>query len=70
MAFPPEHEIHRRRLSRNVGLGLVLGAFVVLMFALTIVKVGQGDTGHAGDAKKNTGVFVDPAAPKSGTTAP
>ena len=70
MAFQPEHELHRRRLGRNVGLGLVLGGFAALMFALTIVKVGQGDMPHAKDAKKNTGVFVDPAAPKTGATQP
>jgi hypothetical protein len=39
MAIAREHELHRRRLSRNIGLGLVLAAFVVLVFALTIVKV-------------------------------
>lgn len=31
--------MHRRRFSRNLGLGLVLGTFVVLVFALTLVKV-------------------------------
>lgn len=31
--------MHRRRFSRNLGLGLVLAAFVVLMLALTVVKV-------------------------------
>ena len=36
-----EHELHtRRRFSRNVGLGLALGAFVVhRMLGLTVVKV-------------------------------
>ena len=37
-----EHEIHRRRLGRNLGLGVVLVAFVVLIFGLTVVKVSQG----------------------------
>lgn len=49
MTFRPEHEIHRRRLGRNLGVGLVLGAFVVLMFALSIVKITEGDLMHAGD---------------------
>ncbi len=49
MVFPPEHEIHRRRFSRNLGLGLVLAAFVALVFALTVVKVTRGDRMHAGD---------------------
>lgn len=41
MSFQPEHEIHKRRLGRNLGLGLALLLFVVLVFALTIVKVGE-----------------------------
>ncbi len=43
MAFRPEHEMHRRRFSRNLGLGLVLAGFVALVFALTVVKVTRGD---------------------------
>ena len=43
MAFRPEHELHKRRFGRNLGLGLTLAAFVVLVFALTVVKVKRGD---------------------------
>ena len=43
MAFRPEHELHKRRFGRNLGLGLTLAAFVVLVFALTLVKVKRGD---------------------------
>jgi hypothetical protein len=43
MAFRPEHELHRRRFGRNLGLGLTLVAFVALVFALTVVKVKRGD---------------------------
>ena len=43
MTFRPEHELHKRRFSRNLGVGLTLGAFVVLVFALTVVKVKRGD---------------------------
>jgi hypothetical protein len=35
-----EHELHHRRLSRNVGLGVVLLLFVALVFGLTVAKVG------------------------------
>lgn len=38
-----EHEIHQRRKGRNVGVGLMLVAFVVLILALTFVKVTGGD---------------------------
>jgi len=37
------HEIHERRKSRNVGLGLTLAGFVVVVLALTVVKVTRGD---------------------------
>ena len=43
MAFRPQHELHTRRFSRNLGLGLTLVAFVALVFALTVVKVTRGD---------------------------
>jgi hypothetical protein len=39
MALRVEHEVHRRRLGRNVGLGLVLVALVAIVFGLTVVKV-------------------------------
>ncbi|TGD42702.1 hypothetical protein EEB11_13285 [Pseudotabrizicola sediminis] len=49
MSFRPDHELHQRRLSRNVGLGVTLVAFVVLVFALTVVKVTRGDPMQAFD---------------------
>lgn len=42
MVLRVEHELHRRRFSRNLGLGLTLAAFVVLVFALTVVKISNG----------------------------
>jgi hypothetical protein len=41
--FRPDSQMHRARLSRNLGLGAVLAGFVVLVFALTVVKVTRGD---------------------------
>ncbi|MFN0114015.1 MAG: hypothetical protein ACKVPY_04985 [Paracoccaceae bacterium] len=41
-----EHELHRRRWSRNLGLGLVLGAFVLLIFGLTVEKISHLDQGQ------------------------
>jgi len=38
-SFAPEHEMHRRRFSRNVGVGIVLALFIGLVFGLTVVKV-------------------------------
>ncbi len=37
------HEIHKRRLSRNVGVGLTLLGMVAVVFGLTVVKVTRGD---------------------------
>lgn len=51
MAFPPPHEIYKRRFGRNLGLGLTLVAFVFLVFGLTVVKVTRGDPMQAFDHK-------------------
>ncbi|MDJ1006972.1 MAG: hypothetical protein QNJ13_04030 [Paracoccaceae bacterium] len=39
MAIRATHELHERRLSRNRGVGLVLVAFIAIVFGLTVVKV-------------------------------
>jgi hypothetical protein len=49
MSFHPEHELHRRRFGRNLGLGLTLAAFVALVFGLTVVKVMQIGEVHGFD---------------------
>lgn len=41
MPIARDHELHGRRLGRNIGLGVTLAAFVVLIFGLTIVKVSE-----------------------------
>jgi hypothetical protein len=43
MSLSKQHEIHTRRFSRNLGLGLVLAGFVALVFGLTIAKVSDDD---------------------------
>ncbi|SEK24516.1 hypothetical protein SAMN05443999_10162 [Roseovarius azorensis] len=43
MSFRAQHELHRRRFGRNLGLGLVLAGFVALVFGLTIAKVSDDD---------------------------
>ena len=40
-----EHELHRRRRSRNFGLLAVLLAFAALLFWVTVAKMG----GNAGN---------------------
>jgi len=39
MSIKATHDLHRRRFTRNVGVGLLLAAFIVLIFGLTMVKV-------------------------------
>lgn len=39
MSLSREHELHKRRLSRNLGLGGALIGLVAIVFALTVVKV-------------------------------
>ncbi|MDX1781459.1 MAG: hypothetical protein R3256_09070 [Thalassovita sp.] len=36
-----EHELHKRRSSRNLGVGLVLAAFIAIVFGMTVVKVSR-----------------------------
>ncbi|MDR0808365.1 MAG: hypothetical protein LBE86_04445 [Gemmobacter sp.] len=49
MTLRIEHELHRRRFGRNLGLGLALAVFVALVFGLTVVKVKRGDPMQAFD---------------------
>jgi len=44
-----EHEIHSRRKSRNIGLGVTLIALVAVVFGLTVVKVQRGGSMQAFD---------------------
>jgi uncharacterized sodium:solute symporter family permease YidK len=41
---PDSHEIYARRRSRNLGLGLVLGGLVLVIFAVTLVKLSDGQS--------------------------
>ena len=59
MAIRAEHELHRRRLSRNVGVGLVLVAFIAIMFGLTVVKVRSGASMEAFDHVVRPSLTVD-----------
>ncbi|HDZ81421.1 MAG TPA: cytochrome C oxidase assembly protein [Roseobacter sp.] len=43
MSIRAEHELHTRRRGRNLGIGLMLGGFVLLVMALTYVKITNID---------------------------
>ncbi len=56
MSIRAEHEIHSRRKGRNVGIGLMLAGFVVLVMMLTFVKITETDFTRApGAANSVTG---------------
>lgn len=61
MPLQAEHELHRRRSGRNIGLALVLAAFVALVFGLSIAKIRQGDLMQAFDHQPRASVL--PAEP-------
>lgn len=59
-----EHELHKRRRSRNIGLLVVLLAFVALVFGLSVVKITQGDMMEAFDHQPRNSVLpLDPNPP-------
>jgi hypothetical protein len=47
MGIRSEHEIHGRRRGRNVGVGIMLGGFVILVMVLTFVKITDTDFTNA-----------------------
>lgn len=49
MSITREHPLHKRRSGRNLGLALVLLAFIALVFGLTIAKVSGGGSIEAYD---------------------
>ncbi len=61
MAIVKEHEIHKRRFGRNMGVGLTLLAFVALVYGLTIAKMQTGDTMEATDHSPR--ISITPAEP-------
>jgi hypothetical protein len=44
MEIKATHELHKRRFSRNLGVGLLLVGMVAIVFGLTVVKVQRGDS--------------------------
>lgn len=54
-----DHELHIRRKGRNIWLGLILGGFVVLIFAVTIVKMMNGAGMEAFDHQIRPGLTAD-----------
>lgn len=51
MSIARTHELHKRRFSRNVGVGLILAAFIAIVFGMTVVKITGGEVGAAVQGK-------------------
>ena len=49
MPITETHEIHKRRLGRNIGVALSLVAFCAIVFGLTVAKIRQGASMEAFD---------------------
>ena len=43
MSLIREHDLHKRRKSRNIGVGITLAVLIMIVFGLTYVKVTRGD---------------------------
>lgn len=43
MGIRAEHEIHTRRKSLNIGVGVMLGTFVLLVMLLTFTKITSSE---------------------------
>ena len=54
MNFRPNHEIHKRRFGRNLGMGFVLATLVSLIFGMTVVKLTEGDVASAIAGRKSS----------------
>ncbi|MFH5774718.1 hypothetical protein ACHFJ0_10750 [Paracoccus sp. NGMCC 1.201697] len=71
--FPQvEHELHKRRRGRNLGLLVVLLAFVALVFGLSIVKITNGDQMEGFDHRPRSSMLPkdpNPPARNSGPVA-
>ncbi|MGH1331471.1 MAG: hypothetical protein ACRBBK_11355 [Paracoccaceae bacterium] len=48
MAITKDHELHKRRFSRNLGVGISLGVLVAIVMVLTVVKVSVLDPARNG----------------------
>ncbi|QFT64138.1 hypothetical protein SAMN05421853_102246 [Roseivivax halotolerans] len=48
MSLIRKHEMHERRFSRNLGVGLTLTALIAIIFGLTMVKVTNDDFSLSG----------------------
>ena len=51
--------IHERRKGRNLSVGLILGGFVLMVFAVTVVKLASGQMIEGYDHAPRNSILVD-----------
>jgi hypothetical protein len=49
MPITETHDLHKRRLGRNVGVALSLVGFAAIVFGLTVAKIREGASMEAYD---------------------
>ena len=69
MALTREHDLHKRRASRNFGVAGVLLAFVALVFGLTIAKMQRGESMQGYDHTYRVDMDPETVVAPAGTAA-
>jgi len=49
MPITQTHDLHKRRLGRNIGVALSLVGFAAIVFGLTVAKIREGASMEAFD---------------------
>ena len=49
MAITQTHDMHKRRMGRNIGVALSLVGFAAIVFGLTVAKIREGASMEAFD---------------------
>ncbi|MHA7888545.1 MULTISPECIES: hypothetical protein [Roseicyclus] len=56
MPITETHDLHKRRLGRNIGVALSLVGFAAIVFGLTVAKIREGASMEAFDHQPRVSV--------------
>ena len=59
MPLTQEHELHKRRFGRNVGVAASLLGFCAVVFGLTVAKIREGSSMEAFDHAARPSITVE-----------
>ncbi len=59
MSNQNDTQIHQRRKSRNIIVGLILAGFVCVVFSVTVVKLSSGQMIEGFDHAPRSSILVD-----------